>query len=180
MVAIRVTVDDVNGGAAAALLDVTVSSNAVVTSTAADRGPGCTHVDATILDCDLGSFSADSTTAHVAIYIRKTAPGPMQLTVSTSISDATPVDNSVTAVIADPPSTTAFQPPTTYCVVPRLHGLKLARARVRAVRAGCTLEVGRTVHAPIGAGRVVTQSPRPGRRLPHLARIRITIASGSA
>src|SRR5919201_2039890 len=64
-----------------------------------------------------------------------------------------------------PPSPPPPPPPVVRCVVPRVVGLRLAKARVRIRRAHCA--VGRISRVRSRrVGRVIRQSPRPGRRIP--------------
>ena len=65
-------------------------------------------------------------------------------------------------------------PPVVICRVPRVIGLRLARARARIRRAHCTTGRVRRVHAR-RPGRVVAQRPSAGRRLPRGTRVRLVV-----
>ena len=80
-----------------------------------------------------------------------------------------------------PPS--APPPPRTgqaaRCLVPRLTGRTLKRARLLAARAGCRLgRLSRVYSAGIDKGRVVKQRPRAGLRLRRGTRIHVTVSLG--
>src|SRR5207247_10381511 len=56
-------------------------------------------------------------------------------------------------------------PPPRRCIVPRVIGLKLAKARSRIVRAHCRVgRVTRKFSSRRKKGKILAQSPRPGRR----------------
>jgi beta-lactam-binding protein with PASTA domain len=58
-------------------------------------------------------------------------------------------------------------------------GKKLAKARARIVRAHCRVgKVTRKASAAIKRGRVLIQSPRPGRRLANRAKVNLVIGKG--
>jgi beta-lactam-binding protein with PASTA domain len=60
------------------------------------------------------------------------------------------------------------------CIVPRLIGLKLARAKTKIRRAHCTVgRVQRTRSRLVG--RVVAQSPQAGKRRPRGFRVTIVV-----
>jgi beta-lactam-binding protein with PASTA domain len=58
--------------------------------------------------------------------------------------------------------------------VPSVIGQTLPRARTRIRRAHCSVGRVRRVHSR-RVGRVLRQSPRPGRRLPHGARVNLVV-----
>jgi hypothetical protein len=65
-------------------------------------------------------------------------------------------------------------PPRQRCMVPRVTGLTLARAKPRIRRRGCSVGRIRRVHSR-RVGRVLAQSPRPGTTKPHGARVRLVV-----
>lgn len=64
------------------------------------------------------------------------------------------------------------------CVVPRVRGLSLAKARAKILRARCS--VGRIKRTPSGArqGRVIAQRPPAGRRVPQRSKVNLTLSLG--
>jgi hypothetical protein len=92
--------------------------------------------------------------------------GECQLTVS---ADAT-----VTANFAPRP-----EPPPAKCAVPRLTGKTMSAAK-RAIRAhGCSVgKITRARSRTIRKGRVISQKPKPGRRLKHGARVSFVVSKG--
>jgi glucose/arabinose dehydrogenase len=82
-----------------------------------------------------------------------------------------------------PPPPPAGPPPpsparTASCRVPRVIGYRVRAARTRIRRAHCRLgRIGRRRSAR-RAGRILTQSPRPGARRPHGARVSFVVSRG--
>ena len=76
---------------------------------------------------------------------------------------------------APPPPVPAPPPaPPDRCVVPRVIGMKLSRARTRIRRAHCS--VGRVTRRRAGrVGRVLAQRPRAGTRMPRSGRVRLIV-----
>jgi beta-lactam-binding protein with PASTA domain len=61
-------------------------------------------------------------------------------------------------------------------VVPKVVGKRLAAAKARIRRAHCSVgKVTRKRATKARRGRVIAQSPRPGRRLANHARVRLTV-----
>jgi subtilisin family serine protease len=63
------------------------------------------------------------------------------------------------------------------CIVPRVRGLRLARAKTAIVRAGCSVGRVRRARSRLHRGRVVAQSPRAGLQLAPRARVNVTVSS---
>jgi hypothetical protein len=63
------------------------------------------------------------------------------------------------------------------CVVPKLRGLKVKKAKARLRRARCTAKVRRKA-SRVKRGRVIRQSAKAGRRLAAGARVTITVSRG--
>jgi hypothetical protein len=62
------------------------------------------------------------------------------------------------------------------CVVPKLLGLTLKKARARIKRAHCTVgKITRKRSAKSKRGKVLTQKPKPGKRLAPAARVNLTV-----
>jgi hypothetical protein len=76
----------------------------------------------------------------------------------------------------------AWGPPpkgTDVCFVPDVRGGKVAQARRLLTRAGCTLgAVHRTPSLLVPRGRVVSQSPQPGRRVAYGTRVQLEVSTG--
>jgi hypothetical protein len=73
-----------------------------------------------------------------------------------------------------PPAPPPPPPPAVRCLVPRVIGMRLPRARRRILRAHCA--VGRISHVRLrSAGRVIRQSPRAGRRLRRGGRVNLVV-----
>jgi uncharacterized delta-60 repeat protein len=83
---------------------------------------------------------------------------------------------------ADKTVTTAFNrvpAPSNKCVVPKVKGKTLKKAR-RSIRAhACTLgTVKRATSRSVKNGHVISQKPRPGRRLKHGAKVNLVVSKG--
>jgi Tol biopolymer transport system component len=64
------------------------------------------------------------------------------------------------------------------CIVPRVTGLPLSRARARIRRANCAIGRVRYAYASRPRGRVIAQHPRPGTRLRRGGRVNVRISRG--
>ncbi len=74
---------------------------------------------------------------------------------------------------------TATFGPVLHCVVPRLAGRSLVRAKRLIVKAHCRVgKISKRASRPELRGRVLSQSPRPGRRLGAGAKVRLTVGLG--
>jgi tol-pal system beta propeller repeat protein TolB len=76
--------------------------------------------------------------------------------------------------VAAPPPPPPPPPPPAACFVPRVVGLRLAPARQRISRAGCTVGRIRKKHSK-RIGRVLAQSPRAGTKLVHGGRVNLVV-----
>jgi hypothetical protein len=64
------------------------------------------------------------------------------------------------------------------CTVPNVVGSKLARAKRTLSRAGCSLgPIKKRKEAKHSRGRIVAQSPHPGRKLPRGRKVKVTVGS---
>ena len=80
------------------------------------------------------------------------------------------------ATAASAPSRRATRRPV--CVVPRVLGKRLAAAR-RSIRAAhCSLGRVRRISSPKSAGRVISQSPRPGLRKAAGTKVKLVVSKG--
>jgi hypothetical protein len=106
-------------------------------------------------------------------------------------ADATPAEYRWTIVAAPPPPPPPPSPPQPQpppppksdrgvrCVVPRLAGRTLKRARTLLARADCRLGLVRAVYSRrVRKGRVLTQAPRAGTRLARGARVSVSVSLG--
>ena len=69
-------------------------------------------------------------------------------------------------------------PPLVQCLVPRVIGQSLASASYMIRRAGCSVGRVRRVRSTRRRGRIVTQSPRPGRIVPRRTRVTLRVSRG--
>lgn len=73
----------------------------------------------------------------------------------------------------------ASAPRLAWCLVPNVKRKTVRDARRTLARAGCTVGRLRTAHSlRVRKGRVIAQSIRPGRRLPHRTRVGLVISRG--
>jgi PASTA domain-containing protein len=78
--------------------------------------------------------------------------------------------------VPPPPAPPPPPPPVRQCVVPRVVGKKLAAAKARIRGAHCSVgKITRKRAARAKRGKVIAQSPAPGRHLRNLARIKLTV-----
>jgi beta-lactam-binding protein with PASTA domain len=65
------------------------------------------------------------------------------------------------------------------CVVPKVVGLRLKKARGRIVRAHCRVgKVTKKFSTRRKKGRVLSQKPKPGKRLAAGARVKLVVGKG--
>jgi glucose/arabinose dehydrogenase len=76
------------------------------------------------------------------------------------------------------PVTKPVTKPVPRCRVPKVVGLKLAKARARIRRANCRVGRLRYERSHRARGRVLTQRPRPGAKRPKGARVALTLSRG--
>lgn len=77
----------------------------------------------------------------------------------------------------DPVKVAGFEP--TRCVVPKVVGKTLPKAKARILRAHCKLgKVTRKRSSARTKGHVLAQSPRPGKRLAFGAKVKLTVGKG--
>ena len=79
---------------------------------------------------------------------------------------------------APPPPPPAAGAARNTCVVPRLRGRRLARARVLISRAHCSLGKVTRVRSRVKAGVVLRQSPAPGARKPRGTKVSLRVSRG--
>ena len=70
-------------------------------------------------------------------------------------------------------------PPPVTCVVPKVVGKPLPKAKARIVKAHCKVgKVTRKRSSVKKKGRVLAQSPKAGKELPKGAKVRLTVGKG--
>jgi glucose/arabinose dehydrogenase len=77
-----------------------------------------------------------------------------------------------------PPPPPAAAPAAKRCTVPRVIGMRLAKAKARIRRSNCRVGKIRPVKSRRVRGRVVSQRPRAGRRLARGTRVHLNISRG--
>jgi beta-lactam-binding protein with PASTA domain len=81
-----------------------------------------------------------------------------------------------------PPPTPQVQPrppAQVRCVVPNVKRRTLAAARTALTRSRCAIgRITRAYSAKVGVGRVISQSRRPGARLPRGTRVHVVVSRG--
>ena len=113
-----------------------------------------------------------------------TTAGSMTLSATATylLPDANPADNTGSLTVnqtpAGPPPVSPPPKPRVYCVVPNLHGLTVAKARIRAAKAHCTLVTVNVHLASSAIGRIRGQSPKPGTKLKARALVHIVVSLG--
>ena len=65
-----------------------------------------------------------------------------------------------------------------HCVVPKLRGLTIKKAKAKLRNAGCKAKVRRAASRHVRRGRVIKQSTRAGKRREHGATVTITVSRG--
>ena len=154
-VTFRVVVTDKNKAPAPDLrVKVTLPANGSLVSTYADRGPGCTSTGANTLDCNMVYLSGDSPVGNLILQVKLTSAGAMPVTASAAflLPDLAPADNSATFTVNAPaaPPPTVVPPAAVFCVVPKVSGLTVGQAAVRAQRAHCGLATTKKLHFSVG------------------------------
>jgi uncharacterized delta-60 repeat protein len=73
----------------------------------------------------------------------------------------------------------ASRPPATKCLVPNVRGKKLAAARKALARRNCAVgKIKRKPSMTVKKGRVISQSRRPGARLPNRSKVNLVVSRG--
>jgi Bacterial Ig domain/PASTA domain len=147
--------------------------------------PAEISLPATDVDRDQLGFEIVGAPAHAALAslggsrVRYTAArgyvGPDSFTFR--VSDGTAYSNTATVRVSveRPPA----PPPQTRCVVPNLRGRTVAQARRMLAARRCALgRVARAYSARLRSGRIISQSRRPGARLPRGTRVKVVVSRG--
>jgi hypothetical protein len=84
-------------------------------------------------------------------------------------------DQTFTTVAPPPPP----PPPPPKCVVPKVVGLTLAKAKTKIVKAHCAVgKVSKKTSPASKKGKVLAQSPKPGKKLKNHAKVNLTVGKG--
>ena len=78
-----------------------------------------------------------------------------------------------------PPPPPSRNPAVVRCVVPNVKGKTVAKARAALVARKCKLGTVKQAFSKVKKGRVVSQTKRPGLRLPRNSRIGVTVSKGA-
>jgi uncharacterized repeat protein (TIGR01451 family) len=111
-----------------------------------------------------------SSQVHVTSTTTTGSCGTLSNSVSASSTNGGSGNASASVTVTCPP------PPPVKCVVPKVVGKKLAAAKKRIKKAHCS--VGKIKHkhaAKSKRGKVLAQSPKPGRKLKNHAKVNLTV-----
>ena len=116
---------------------------------------------------EFGSTPAASFTVDSDTQITATAPGVLR---------PGKVDSAITTVAGENPNTRFDDYVYRACVVPAIKGKSLKKAKTLLRRSGCKLGHVKKVNAPAKkVGKVLKQTPRPGKVLAPGARVRVNL-----
>jgi Tol biopolymer transport system component len=183
----RVSVDDQGGQADGASLRPAISATGryvAFYSEAPNLVPGDTNgaADVILRDRRTGATRRISVTSHGgesngdSLRPAISADGRLVVYESDASNLVSGDSNRFTDVFVSDPSAIPPPAPRSRCVVPRVIGLRLAVARKRIGRANCLVgRVRRARSSPRRAGKVLSQSPRPGAVRPRGARVDLVV-----
>ena len=147
----------------------TVSSSSVQLSGSATAGSGITSLVVGGQSVPVGSGGAWSATVPLN-------PGSNTITASATDGAGATVQAQVTVVYQPPPPPSA----PVRCKVPRIKNMKLAKAERALRRAHCRVgKIRRVRSGKIGRGRVMSTTPRAGRRLPAGTKVELFVSKGA-
>ena len=73
-------------------------------------------------------------------------------------------------------SSSSLSPPPPKCVVPKVKGKKLAAAKTAIKKAHCAVgKITKVASSPKNRGKVVSQSPKPGKHLPRGSKVALKV-----
>lgn len=153
----RLTVNDANAGPALDVwVDVTLPANVELTSSYADRGPGCTATSATTVHCNLDWLADSAPSGHVILVTKVDATGDHVLTAVTGYraADPAPADNHVTLTATTPSPPPPPPPP----VLPVIGRGSIAPSPIAGKKAIVTFSVTRSDN-----GAALTEGTAAGR-----------------
>jgi uncharacterized delta-60 repeat protein len=143
-----------------------------LTLTKAGSGTGTVSTSPAGIDC--GSSCAHAFTHGTVVTLTAT---PSAGSTFSGWSGACSGSGSCTLTMsADQTATATFN---AFCVVPKLKGKTLRAAKLALTKAHCSVgKVTRAFSAKVKKGRVLSQKPKPGTRLPAGSKVRLTLSKG--
>jgi len=169
-----VVVGDVNNGSTMAPdLDFAVARVLGSTLTVAKTGTGSGTVTSSPAGLDCGSTCSAPFAAVSVTLIATPAKGSYLAGWS---GDCSGKGKCTLTMSADHAATARFQP---QCVVPKVKGKKLAAAKRAIKKANCSVgRVTKAFSAKVKKGRVISQKPAPGKKLPYHAKVKLKVSKG--
>jgi len=169
-----VVVGDVNNGSTMAPdLDFAVARVLGSTLTVAKTGTGSGTVTSSPAGLDCGSTCSAPFAAVSVTLIATPAKGSYLAGWS---GDCSGKGKCTLTMSADHAVTARFQP---QCVVPKVKGKKLAAAKRAIKKANCSVgRVTKAFSAKVKKGRVISQKPAPGKKLPYHAKVKLKVSKG--
>jgi hypothetical protein len=130
---------------------------------------GCSRSEA-VVTCGLGAVGVGgSATATIDVVVTQAGRPTISATVSGTRQDPSQANNSTS-------QQTTVQAP---CVVPNVEGKLLRAAKQAIARSHCTIgKITRKYSKKIRKGRVVSQAPAPGARLPNGDPVSLVVSRG--
>jgi len=192
-------------GQGAGPITISASAGGLTASTSFEIVPGAAAASTTTISAAPSSVAADgSSISTITVRAKdasgntlKSSGGPVTLSASAGTLSAVTDNNDGTyaatlrsssfpgqAVIGGTIAGGAIAHPATVtflaqCVVPNVRGLTLAAARAALRRAHCSSgTVKRVASRAVRAGRVISQQPGKGRRLPDGSTVKLVVSSG--
>jgi Domain of unknown function DUF11/PASTA domain len=151
-----------------ATLAVTLPPGVSFAAAKASQG-GCSR-SGSVVTCDLGALAVGgSATATIDVVVTQAGEPTISATVSGPRQDPSQANNSTT-------QQTTVQAP---CVVPNVRGKLLPVAKQAIARSHCTTgKITRRYSRRVRRGRVVSQAPAPGARLPNGDPVSLVVSRG--
>jgi Ca2+-binding RTX toxin-like protein len=170
-------IEDVVGGAGGDLLVGNATANVIIGGAGDDRLRGLEGED--LFD---GAAGNDTLESRDAFQDRAFCGVGQDSVVADSRDyveeDCELIDRGLQPPPPPPPPPAPPPPPPVRCVVPKVVGMQLTRAKRKLRAAHCRVGTVRTVRAKQRRGIVVRQSPRPRTRLRNGGKVKLTISRG--
>jgi uncharacterized repeat protein (TIGR01451 family) len=146
--------------------------------------------------CAIGALAKGGGTVRVVIQARARGAGTVTNAAQVSGDQADPAPTNNTAVKTTtvqtpsgsppppPPPPPASPPPPPgpktppNCVVPKLRGQTLKAAKRKATAGHCKVKVTRAYSSKVRRGKVIKQTPKPGKTLKNGGLVKVTISRG--
>ena len=169
-----VVVGDVNNGSTMAPdLDFAVARVLGSTLTVAKAGTGSGTVTSSPAGIDCGPTCS---APFAAVSVTLTATPAKGSYLAGWSGDCSGKGKCTLMMSADHAVTARFQP---QCVVPKVKGKKLAAAKRAIKKANCSVgRVTKAFSAKVKKGRVISQKPAPGKKLPYHAKVKLKVSKG--